>query len=286
MKTNKLITGIAITSSMLCFNAAKAQGLYGGIGGGYAFAAAKQSFSYDSKQTTGAGGSTTEYTSRATSFGKGATAGLHIGFMFNENLGLELGANYLFGGKNVFTDEQIGTGSNSKAEDEWKASMIRIVPAIRMTTGDGKLKPFMRMGLVLGVGGKLTNDYVSTSTTPGGTNTTMETWEYTGGIGLGFNAGLGVNFMIADNLGIFAELDGNYMNWAPKKGMIVTSTYNEQDMVPFMDTYDKEIEFVDSYTYDSSSPPDPNKPQQMTQMLTPFSSIGINVGIHFALGGD
>ncbi len=287
MKTKHLIFS-SILVGALSISSVQAQGVYMGIGGGYGFAAGKQSFFDDYKTTVTTTSTSQTVTSHPFSLGKGINTGLYAGYMFNKNIGAELGIGYLIGSKNVFTDENINTStfpSSSKTEMTWKGRMIRLVPTIRMTAGEKKLQPFMKAGLIMGVGGRVYDDTHTESTSSGTSTVTDESWEYYGGMSLGFHGAIGVNFMVNDKIGIFGEVAGNYQNFAMKKGSMTKYTVDGVDQMASMDTYDKEIEFVDSYTYNSSSPPNVNQPDQSTKFFMPFSSIGVNLGLHISFGG-
>lgn len=288
MKTKHLIFSTILIGTF-SIASSQAQGVYMGIGGGYGFAAGKQSLFDDYKTTVSSSGSTTqEFTSHPFSLGKGINTGLYAGYMFNKNVGAELGIAYLIGSKNIFTDEYINNSafpSSSKTEMTWKGRMIRLVPTIRMTAGEKKLRPYMKAGLIIGVGGKVYDDMHSVNTSGGSSSVTDQSWEYYGGMSLGFHGAMGLNYMVSDKIGIFGELAGNYQNFAMKKGSMTKYTVDGVDQMPTMDTNDKEIEFVDSYSYDSSASPNVNQPDKASKFFMPFSSFGINLGLHISLGG-
>ena len=102
MKTKRLTILLTLC---VASNFITAQGLYFGLGGGYGFAAAKQTLGQDTKVTNTGGTFSAEYMSHPISLGKGINAGLFAGYMFNPNIGLELGVSYLAGSENVFVDE-------------------------------------------------------------------------------------------------------------------------------------------------------------------------------------
>ncbi|HLC82440.1 MAG TPA: outer membrane beta-barrel protein [Bacteroidia bacterium] len=287
MKTKHFIISTILISSLF-ISPIQAQGVYMGLGGGYGFAAGKQSFFDDYKTTVSATSTSQTNTSHPFSLGKGVNAGLYAGYMFNKNVGAELGVSYLIGSKNVFTDEYTNTGpfpSSSKTEMTWKGRMIRLVPTIRMTAGENKLHPYMKAGLIIGVGGKVYDDTHSESTSSSTTTVTERSWEYYGGTSLGFHGAIGLNYMVSDKIGIFAEVAGNYQNFSVKKGSMTKYTIDGVDQMSSLDKIDKEVEFVDSYTYDSSATPNVNQPDQSTKFFMPFSSIGVNLGLHISFGG-
>lgn len=175
----------------------QAQGVYFGIGGGYGFPAAKLSLMNDSKSTYNGSNTTYESTARPMSLGKGINTGLYAGYMFNKNIGAELGASYLIGSKHVTTDESTNTAAsyNYKSEMTWKGRMIRLVPTIRMTVGEKKLHPYMKAGFIIGLGSKVFTEIHSEDVDLFSTTITDENWEYSGGMSFGFHGGMGLNYM-------------------------------------------------------------------------------------------
>ena len=286
MKINSLIIalGVMLFSATLTTHA---QRIYFGVGGGYGFPAARISLMNDSKSTYNGSTTTYESSSRPMSLGKGINAGLYVGYMLNKNIGAELGASYLFGGKNIFTDEATNTAAsfNYKTEMTWKGRMIRLVPTIRMTVGEKKLHPYMKVGFIIGVGSKIFTETHSQNINFSTTTIIDENWEYSGGMSFGFHGGLGLNYMVSDKIGIFVEVSGNYQNWAMKKGSMTKYTVDGVNEMANVDINDREIEFVDSYTETSSGSPDPNQASKTTKFFMPFSSIGGNLGIHIYIGG-
>jgi hypothetical protein len=286
MKTKNFIIAMALCGPIFILPGL-AQGLYIGVGGGYGFPAAKQTLEIEQNINFSGSSSTYEYKTRGISMGNGINAGLYAGYMFNENIGAELGISYLLGSKNKFTSESKNdqAGYININEHNYSGRMLRLVPTLRMTAGTEKLRPYMKYGLIIGIAGKIYDDRYNKNTNNGTTKVYEENWEYTGELSLGLHGALGVNYMLSDNLGIFAELAGNYQNWAMKKGVMTKKTNDGKDELAALFTNDKEIEFVESYTYVSSQPVNNNEPEKQTKFYMPFSSIGINIGVHLNFGG-
>lgn len=285
MKTKQLIATFALCGPLLLMNV-KAQGLYFGLDLGYGFPAAKQSGFDDYKGTSNGTVLTEEYTSNSISLGKGLNVGIMAGYMFNKNVGAQLGISYLIGGENTMTYEQSVGSFSDKDEYIFKGSMIRLTPSMKIIVGESKLRPYMKAGLIIGVGGKMTEENNYTSTDPSGTDKSQDITEYSGGVSLGFHGGLGVDYALSDKLSLFGEIAANYQNYAPSKAVLTTSTYNGIDQLPNMSTSQKEIEFVDSYTETSGTPPSAGSPSQSTKIALPFSSVGINIGLIFTMGSS
>jgi hypothetical protein len=307
MKKTGIVTALLMGSLALSFNSS-AQGVYVGIGGGYGFAAAKMDLGPDQKttqtQTNGVGPSTSTYTSNTYSLGKGINLGLYGGYMINKNLGAELGIAYLIGNSSKTTYENDMTSittnpfaatftstQNNVQTYTVKGSMLRLVPAIRIQCGEDKIHPYAVAGLIIGMAGKATgtNESVTTNTqssgTPPANSDDITTITYSGGISMGFHGAIGVNYMVSDKLGIFAELSGNYQNYSPGKGVVTTSTSNGTDNLPKMTTSQIETDYSSSYTTTSNAAPSPGTPTTASSMRMPFSSYGFNIGVHFSFGG-
>ena len=93
MKTNQTISLLACaTLLMFKTNYSTAQG-YINIGGGYALSAASQSFGEKNS------GTNSDIKLVKGSLGKGINVGATFGTMLNANVGIELSADYLLGGK-------------------------------------------------------------------------------------------------------------------------------------------------------------------------------------------
>lgn len=262
--------------TVLGLHDANAQNAYFGIGGGYATSLASQTMTFNE---TGFTNNDHFYETVKGTYGKGLNFGMYAGYMFNPNVSAELGISYLAGGK---TKRHYVKESSATEDLVLSAKMIRIMPSLRMTAGDGKLKPYMRIGMVVGVGGKITADQTWTDT---GCNcgNSETTWEYTGGISLGATGAFGVNYTINEKISLFGELNFIAQSWAPEKGLLTKSMFNGADQLPNKTTSQKEIDFVKSYTTTSSV--NTSAPTTQIKNYSPFSSIGINIGLTYSFGG-
>lgn len=255
-----------------------AQGTYVNIGLGYGMNSASASRGYNQTTTSSISSTNTEVHG---SYGKGFNFGATFGYMFSKNVGAELGINYLIGRptKITYTDN-----INSPADlqtDEFKVNMLRIIPSVVIAVGEGKMQPYAKIGLALGVMGKGTNN----NTGKYGTNTSENTWEYNGGTAIGFASALGLKIG-GGNMAFFGEIAMINQSWAPAKKIQTKSTNNGVDQLAYMTINQKETDYVESYTYTNPnvSPPDQNSPQQSSKLYLPMSSFGINVGLRIAFG--
>ena len=289
MKT-KFTTRITTQLVVACFvtlfaTNSHAQGIYFNIGGGYGLPAAPNLISTTDDNSTNNGNSTThnyKLVKGGGSFGKGIQLGAIVGYMFTENVGAELGIGYLAGGKSTSKDQSTSSNGTSTYEGTISGSMIRFTPALRFSAGHGNIRPYARTGLVIGVGAKV-KTVEKDNESNNGVPILIETEQrFSGGLSLGFACGVGINCKLNKNIGMFAELGVITQSWAPKKSVITKDVENGIDQLPNMTTNDKETEYVTSYTetYPNTNTASPSKSLKMNM---PFSSAGINVGVHITL---
>lgn len=251
-----------------------AQGAYVNVNAGYGFSTSSVNLYYfDFYNYSSSSNSYTEE-QICVSLGKGLNFGGTFGYMFNKNIGAELGISYLLGGKSEAKDDWSG----GSATYTLSSKMLRFSPSIIIAAGVEGVDPYARFGLIIG-SGKVVYEYDETDD---GDNTMMKL-DLNGGIALGLNAGIGANFSISDNMSIFGEINMVNLSYAPKKGEVTEATFNGTDMLSDMTTHEKEIEFVDSYTYSYDSPPSDSEPAKELKQYLPFGSIGVNFGLRIDL---
>lgn len=279
---------LIILSFVLSSGLASAQ-VYFRAGGGYAIPIATESVGQMQSRNYVDDGNTTsdrdKTKSVSASYGSGINFNVGGGFMFSEFFGVDLNASYLMGkkyetgynrqydyGSYVYTDNNTIT-TNSKA--------IFITPSFVITTG-GAHAPYGRFGVVLG--SPSINREQSTYNDGDGTYTSFKKWEYKGGISTGFQGAVGMNWTLAANLKLYTEVNFTSMTFYPKEGNLTKSSdddvSNDLDQV---DAYYKKIEFVKSI--DNTAQTDFTKPRKELRQGTPFSSLSLQVGVVYSIGG-
>jgi outer membrane protein W len=278
----KLLFGTIVTMftlSSLQSNAQMKKGAYVGVNVGYNVGAGNANVDFlnvvNSSNTT----TIDETEVIKFSFGKGINAGLSFGYMFNENIGAELGVQYLIGGKTKYTQTNTGGFSNSTTNGDVSAKMVQIKPSIVLATAIKNTTPYAKLGMVIGTSKMTSNETFTTTSGPSFTNT--QTLELKGGIALGFTAAMGLNFSVSNNLSISGEVNMVNMQYTPQKGSLTKYTENGVDKLSTLSVNNKEFEFNKKYTRNSSVPTPSTSPSQRDAFSTPFSSIGINVGVKY-----
>ena len=274
MKTTQILflTAIAGTIAM-GIQCVDAQEAYVNIGLGYGINAASQTMQYTETLSSD---TIATYKGTHGSLGKGLNFGVSVGYMFNKNVGAELGISYLKGSqiKSTYTDyTYIFTNLQTLTT---QANMLRITPTIVIATGEGTLCPYAKAGLVIGMIGKTTDKYTDNI----GSYAYEETRESSGGVAIGFASALGLKIE-GGHMSIFGELAMISQSWAPTKNIMTESKYKGVDQLASMTTYQKETNYVDSYTVTTT--PDQNSPRQNTKQYLPMSSFGINIGVRISI---
>ncbi len=283
-KTNKLKKFSILATIAVCLftNDLYSQGAYTSINVGYGISSSSQNISGIQNTTTGSNSST--YEQIETSLGKGLRIGAAYGYMFNKNLGLELGASYLLGG----TTAAKMTSTTSTTDISLSANMLQINPSFVMALGLDKINPYAKFGIIIGSGsinGERNSKYTSTSSSSLSTasyNDDVIKFVYNGGLSFGVNASIGAIYTVNEKMSVFGEFLIVNMAYAPTTGEQTVYTHNGVDKLSTLTIKDKKVNYVNTYTTTSVSSPDTQPTTQLSQKF-PFSSIGINVGIRINL---
>jgi opacity protein-like surface antigen len=270
----------------VCSINTKAQYSYAGINIGYGTGLPKYSLG---TSTTSTGYSTT-YTLETGNYGQGLNFGIMLGSMFSKNMGVELGLSYLIGSKKELIISSLATDSSGiTTETEGtitldKIKMFRINPALKMTFGD-QVRPYLRMGIILGLGTGYSRHEQTIVTTSGSANDTVaieKVREYKGGAAFGFNSAFGVDIDLTDNLVLFAELSFSSISWAATESKITRYFYDGVDLIPTTNPDALKTVYVDDYTETSSAPVSPRE----LKTYLPFGSFAISAGVIYKFGEE
>jgi hypothetical protein len=247
-----------------------AQGAYVNIDAGYGLNMSSQNLSYiDFYNYTNLNNSITNEQVNV-SLGKGLNLGGAFGYMFNKNIGAELGISYLLGGKSKAKD----TYTSRTTDYTISSKMLRIIPSLVIASGIEKINPYMKFGLLIGTG-SINFEYNDNDNG----DIYLEKRKINGGIALGLSSALGVMVNLSDKMSFYGEFNMVNLSYAPTKSVITEATYNGTDELPSMTTRQKEIEFVDSYTVNQSNPPSDSQPNKELKQKAPFGSFGVNIGL-------
>lgn len=215
------------------------------------------------------------------SFGKGLDVGIGAGYNFNKNLAAEINFTYLMGAKVEFTDAM--NPYTPPETEQLTGRMYRIIPTLKFSAGEKKIKPYSKIGCVIGLGTTLTDKSIRYNNIWGGAiDKIEETSVFSGGMSIGLKGNIGLDIDFTSKLGVFAEINFISQAWAPKKMETISYKINGEDKLATLDQRDKVTEFVDSY--DPNVNIEPYQNNKSLKIYLPYSSWGANIGVRFTLG--
>ncbi len=251
------------------------QGIYAKINAGYGLQMSSRNIDYFSFTNFSIDTTSSTQEQVKTSLGKGLVFEGAVGYLFNKNIGVELGVSYLLGTKTQTNQTLYGSRRNNSLS----ANMLRINPSFVVSCGFEKINPYAKLGLIIGFGKIFyEDDYTSA-----GGSVVSEIMELSGGIALGLNAGAGIMYHLNEKLSLFGEINMVNLSYSPSRGELTKSTINGTDRLPDLTIAEKEVDFVDSYTTDTNTPYTHTEPREELKESFPFGSAGLNVGIKINL---
>lgn len=276
MKLNYLKPLLMVFAICMFANNLYAQGAYVNINAGYGASMSSGNINYFNFYNTTRILSPDIRTSEQInlSLGSGANIGGTVGYMFNKNVGVELGISYLVGDNSKAKDIYIG----GTTDYTLSSNMVRLTPTLVIAAGFEKINPYAKFGLVVG-SGSIMYQYVDNDVADG--DLTVQKEKLDGGLAFGLNAGAGVLFNINNGMSFFGEINMVNLSYAPTKGEITESTLNGVNELATMTTKERTTVFVASY--DRNAPSPDSQPRQRLSQLFPFGSLGLNLGVRFNL---
>jgi opacity protein-like surface antigen len=256
-----------------------AQGAYVNLNAGYGFSMSSEVMMYNSKYDFLTDNSTGEESFSGSienvkgSLGEGFNFGGIFGYMFNKNIGTEIGVSYLLG--NTIKSERESTTKTIEADgsittntgimtNSLSSNMLRIAPSVVITPGFEGIDPYVKFGMIIGIG-SVKSEYTSEQLS--------HKSKFNGGVAIGLTGAIGANFPVNDKMAFFGEINMVNMSYAPTKGEVTESMMNGQDVRD-----DKGIEFVDKIYTNSEYTPDSGPYQELKNTYT-FGSVGISIGL-------
>ncbi len=227
-------------------------------------------------------GNTATYKGIYSSLGQGFNPNVTFGWKFNPNVGMEFGYGYLLGSK-ITSDIRDASGPNVETgtQEMW-ARMHQFMIGGRVTASEGAWQPYMRVGVLIGVGGQVFSEMETTTTGPSFNSSYHRVEEFNQGVAFGFTGGLGIHYHLSDMFGLYAEATMNAQNYSPNHSIITKLDVDGQDQLAGMNIRQKETEYVTEFT--TQNPQNDGQPDQDLRFFLPMSSIGVSVGMHFYFG--
>jgi len=205
-----------------------------------------------------------------------ATENVMVGFGVGYSLGFEKEVS-----KEVdnYDSPWIPNDEETKTESEkMKTSFIPLSLTLKVKKTIGSLTPYAGFGPTFAIGAKSIGK--SDKEALDGTKYYTEE-EISYKLGIGFHGIVGIEYGLSDNLACFLQARVDQISLKLDKSKITKYTVNGQDKLneAYPTTSDKETEYVDEYTYDSTATPDPNSPSKELTSTSPANSVTLALGI-------
>jgi len=163
--------------------------------------------------------------------GGGTTLALGYMYMFNKELGIELGYSHLFGSVTKFQNKYIvpnnGDTYSLLQDNEYKSSINKFNLLLVGKITYQKISPYFKLGVIVSTGNKVTKKVTEDVTFVKTKNKAKGDFEYlnTGGTSFGFNSVLGIDVPITKVGFFFVELNytalaHSFEKWETKKSLI------------------------------------------------------------------
>lgn len=212
--------------------------------------------------------------------GKGINIGGSAGYMFNKNIGIELGTSYLIGGSTNFTHSYSYPTYTDYYTYKVYTKMFKLIPTLVVSGGFEILDPYLKLGLIVGLGSVNAEiDRTYKSLNYNASIILHQTEKDNGGIAIGYNTAIGLSYNMGDHFAVFGELNMVNLSYTPTKGEIVSFAIDGEDKLSELNTSEREYEFADSYTEDSSIIASTSTPTKQLKNRLSLGSIGINIGV-------
>jgi hypothetical protein len=213
-------------------------------------------------------------------FGGGLNVTLSPGYMFNEHLGFEIGANYLSGSEIEITSFTVPTGALVAKS---KSTQLRINPSVVISSGNEGLNFYGKAGLIIPVSG---STVVNVSDNLNPLSVEEYTVESSGDFSIGFSGALGVSYGLNNSISIFGELNGVNLRIRGKSQTVTSYTVNGTDVMPLMDQYSKETVYVNelnsssnNFEYNANASNSAAKEELVGS--SNFNAVAFNLGIKY-----
>lgn len=248
------------------------------LGGGYGLPVAQSSIGEMTHETYNGQVYTATSEDVSASFGAGLQLQAGATYMFSNFVGADLGVLYVSGKKYETGNVQTTPYSDiSTAEYQFKG--LFVVPSIVITPGQGNL-PYCKLGVKVG-SPKIKHterEYYDGD----GTYEEEQEWETKGGMSLGFQGTIGMNWLLNNTMKLFTEVGFSSMSYYPKESIMTSDMVNGEERIDDVPVYYKHIEYNKDLKYEQ---PDGTKPNQQLRQSVPFSALTLQVGVVYAIGG-
>lgn len=224
---------------------------------------------------------------RRGSLGAGFVVTAAGGVVFNRYVGAELGIQVLAAPRSYTTSQSSTSGgATNTAEMVVQAKTpVYVIPALVLTTGGDNLAGYSRLGVVLPVLDKFRTKNTNTSQP----SSTQPVQKFSGEVETsnrfspGLSYAIGLTYPVSKGIRFWAEVGGTSRSAYAKSAELKSLTVNGVDQIGALSTRDKQVDYAfDQTTTSTSGTPSPSEPQKKLTYASPYSTVGIRLGIQLA----
>ncbi len=290
-KITAFVLGILIYCPSLFSQEKTGSKLYLKIYGNYGFLSPG---SYTSPSTNSNSGSTTTFTIQKNGLGSGPRFGGGIGVILNDFINIGIDADYLSGSKLTSSSNYVyPSGDTYNYSTEIDQKVLSIIPNVTFrAVATPQYYIYTRLGIAIGLPTiqVKTNNFQHYSS--GGNindDSSRVTSKYTFKVGLGYQAAIGIQFNLSENLRGFVEVVANSLVLYPTKLQDASNVQVHYVNGTMTANYPQSIyiyQYEKTGTYSYVAPPPPvNNTTTYTYVQPQFSmsvnSINIGIGIAY-----
>ena len=203
------------------------------------------------------------------SYGVGVHAGLGVGFMLSENLGIQVAADYVRGK----VDQEIGFQGITAISASTDVTQIQLSPMLVISTGVEGFNLYSKTGLLFPVMSSYEKEYSGSLPNDG---MVLQKESLNLSTKLGLVGAIGFLFSTNEKLSIFLEAEAINLALTPKSNEVTSFEQNGTDKLSELTTTQKNINYVDQVTNTGNT----NEARQALATPISFSSFGVNVGLN------
>ncbi len=211
---------------------------------------------------TNVNGST--YTDVPYSMGMGLNVALSGSYFFSDHIGAGLDFNAVIGTKTTYTENNDPVQYTS----DLSGNLFSITPFLVLSANNTGINPYGRFGIVIGAPTATIATTAAGDRAPTGTYIT----EASGNPAIGVYGAFGVEFPLGDNLALNLEIFDRSLQWEPAQ--VENTQAFDGDPKDITITYSQKV----------TNPSRDNQVVSYSTIYSPFSSIGLKVGINMKFG--
>ena len=203
------------------------------------------------------------------SYGQGFQASLGVGYLFTENIGVDLALGYLFGSE----QESKSEGGGYEYITRYSFNMLGISPSVVLRAPLGEnFAICYRSGIIFGLVPELeiTENHKIFSSSEINTNSEIQ-----GSMSVGFQMAAGVEIGLSEKIVLTGELTYTAINFLPEEGEITKYEVDGVDQIQFLEESERKPKYSEYLS---------NSTDDLPAFPVSAASFSFGVGLKYSFG--